>query len=98
MSNSGRALLCLVLTVFACSSSVRAGAILEDATEHTYPVGANPTLTVRNTDGRILVYASEENEITVKVFKRAFSKERLAAIDAKITLEGDAMTIDAYYP
>src|SRR4051812_33060559 len=67
-------------------------------TEETFAVGANPTLTVRNTDGRIYVYGADDNEIKVKVYKRAFTQERLDQIAAKISLQGDAMTIDTYYP
>jgi hypothetical protein len=97
MSNVRRAFL-LAFVVLAACEAAHAGAILEDNSEQTFSVGANPTLSVRNTDGRVYVYGSEDNEIKVKVYKRAFTKERLDQIAPKITLEGDAMTIDTYYP
>lgn len=97
MSSRAR-LLFLVTSVVATCGSLRAGAILDDTTEETYAVGDHAKLTVRNTDGRVYVYGSEDNEITVKVYKRAFTKERLDQISAKIKLEGDTMTIDTYYP
>lgn len=93
-----RGIISLTFVALLTCGSLRAGAILDDTTEQTFRVGANPTLTIRNTDGRIFVYGSEENEITVKVYKRAFTKERLDKIAPKISLGGDAMTIDTYYP
>lgn len=91
------ALVCSLFALGACGS-VRAGAILEASSEEKFTVGANPTLTVRNTDGRIYVYGADDNEIFVKIHKRAFTQERLDQIAAKISLQGDAMTIDTYYP
>lgn len=96
MINKAALLACIFLA--AICNGVRAGGVEEETTETTYSVGANPTLTVRNTDGRIFVYGSEAGEIQVKAYKRAFTKERLAQIKANVSLEGDAMTIDTYYP
>lgn len=97
MSDFRRLFVVAVLASAACASS-RAGGVVESTTEQTFTVGANPTLTVRNTDGRIYVYGAEDNAITVKTYKRAFTKERLDKIAEKISLNGDAMTIDTLYP
>jgi hypothetical protein len=97
MSKYRLALVSVVLVLLACGA-MRGGAILEQTEEQTYTVGANPALSVRNTDGRIYVYGSEDNEIKVKIYKRAFTKERLEKIAAHISLEGDAMTIETSYP
>ncbi|CAN5551414.1 hypothetical protein BH18VER1_BH18VER1_12750 [soil metagenome] len=80
------------------SVTARAGGIVDETTEQTFAVGANPTLTVRNTDGRVLVYGSAENQIVVKTYKRTFSKERLGKIDASVSLVGDDMTIETKIP
>ena len=78
--------------------AVRAGGILDEEREQKYSVGANPSLTVRNTDGRVLVYGSEAGQITVKIYKRAFTQDRLSKIEANISMDGDAMKIDTNYP
>ncbi len=92
----------VVATAFVFLSSLgpgaRAGGILDEEREQKYSVGANPSLTVRNTDGRVLVYGSEAGQITVKIYKRAFTKDRLGKIEANISVDGDAMTIDTNYP
>ncbi|MDQ6626328.1 MAG: hypothetical protein M3Y69_09375, partial [Verrucomicrobiota bacterium] len=49
----------------AVSTGTNAGGVEEETTEATYQVGANPTLTVHNTDGRVFVYGSEAGEIKV---------------------------------
>ncbi|MDQ6624758.1 MAG: DUF4097 domain-containing protein [Verrucomicrobiota bacterium] len=87
---------CSILLI--ASAAARAGGVEEETTEATYQVGANPTLTVHNTDGRVFVYGSEAGEIKVKAYKRAFTKERVQQIKANVSLEGDAMTIDTFYP
>ncbi|MFN2475605.1 MAG: DUF4097 family beta strand repeat-containing protein [Chthoniobacterales bacterium] len=96
MINKAALAACVFLAVIC--SGARAGGVEEETTEATYSVGPNPTLTVRNTDGRIFVYGSEPGEIKVKAYKRAFTKERLGQIKANVALAGDAMTIDTFYP
>jgi hypothetical protein len=96
MINKAGLLLCTLLA--AICSDARAGGIEEETNEAVYPVGPHPTLTVRNTDGRVFVYGSEAGEIKVKAYKRAFTKERLQQIKANVSLEGNAMTIDTFYP
>lgn len=78
--------------------TVQGGGVVEDTKEETYPVGAQPSLTIRNTDGRVFVYGSEDGEIKVKAYTRAFTKERLSQIKSSVAVEGDAMTIDTSYP
>ncbi len=84
MINFQRVFFVTFVALAACQAA-DAGAILDDSTEQKFAVGNNPTLTVRNTDGRVYVYGADDNEITVKVYKRAFTKERLDKISAKIS-------------
>lgn len=71
---------------------------MDEEREQKFSVGAHPSLSVRNTDGRVLVYGSEAGQIKVKIYKRAFTQERLSKIEANISVEGDAMTIETNYP
>ncbi len=87
------AVACLCICLLACTS-LRASGVVDENTEQKFDVGPNPTLTVRNTDGRVLVYGSAENQIVVKTYKRAFSKERLTKIDASVSLVGNDMVIE----
>ncbi len=96
------ALLGAVVLASACSAvatrSAHAGKILQETWEETYPVSATVTLHVRNGDGRIYIYGSEENEMKITAVKRAFTKERLDAISIHVAVEGDAATIETNVP
>lgn len=77
---------------------LQAGGVVDASSTQTFTVGANPSITVHNTDGRIYVYGSEDNQIVVKAYKRAFSKERLDKIAVNVAQNGDAISVDAIYP
>ncbi|MBA3884031.1 MAG: DUF4097 family beta strand repeat protein [Chthoniobacterales bacterium] len=86
----------LILLWFLCVD-VRAGGIVDEGIEQRYTVGAHPSVSVRNIDGRILIYGSTDGEITLKAYKRAFTKERLSRIQVNVAVSGDSMTIDTGY-
>ena len=73
-------------------------AVAEETVENTYSVPEKANITVKNADGRIQVYGWEENEIKVTAFKRAFTKERLDAIEINVEIAGDSVSIDTIYP
>ena len=78
--------------------SVHGGAVAEEEIQQKYAVSPMVVLSVRNGDGRIMIYGSEENEIKITALKRAFTKERLDRIELKVTIDGDTATIDTIYP
>lgn len=96
MSSCRRLFIVFVLAALPCGPA-DASAVVEETTEQSYWVGDNPSLTVRNTDGRIFVYGSEDYEIRVKAYKRTFTKERMEKIAVQVKQEGDAVTIDTIY-
>ncbi len=61
-------------------------------------VPADVILSVRNVDGRIMVYGSDANEVRIIALKRAFTKERLDQIKINFQLDGGRATIDTTYP
>jgi hypothetical protein len=81
---------------FACSSAL--AAVAEETVENTYSVPEKANITVKNADGRIQVYGWEENEIKVTAFKRAFTKERLDAIEINVEIADESVVIDTIYP
>jgi hypothetical protein len=72
--------------------------VAEETVENTYSVAEKANITVRNADGRIQVYGWEENEIKITAFKRAFTKERLDAIEINVEIADDSALIDTIYP
>src|SRR5215210_1629115 len=98
MNSHLRAVASIVALLLSLLSDQAHGALAEETTEDTYSVGANPTLTVRNTDGRVFIYGSEDGEIMVKAYKRAFTKERLEKIKVAVSVVDNAVAIDTIYP
>ncbi|MGI8821387.1 MAG: hypothetical protein ACR2ID_11055 [Chthoniobacterales bacterium] len=72
--------------------------IVDENVEQSYAVPEKVNLTVRNTDGRIYVYGSDDSQIKITALKRAFSQERADAIEIRVQVEGDSATIDTIYP
>src|SRR3954451_22823694 len=71
---------------------------LTEKFEQTYPLPVDAEITVRNTDGTIYIYASEENELKIVARKKAYSRERLDAISVQVSIEGSKATIDTKFP
>ncbi|MEO5722668.1 MAG: hypothetical protein ABIR71_14555, partial [Chthoniobacterales bacterium] len=78
--------------------SVARGAILEDVIRQGYDLSADASVSIRNTDGRILVFGSEGERLEIIATRRAFSKERLEAIKVAVTIDGNAALIETILP
>ncbi len=87
-----------VLVLAALSCHARAGSVVEERVEETYPLSADATVSIRNADGRIHVYGSNKNELTIVAVKRAFTKERVAAIKIDARVDATSAVIDTIYP
>lgn len=71
---------------------------VEATDEQTFPLSPNATVSIRNTDGRIHVYGSNKNELTIIAWKRAFTQERLDGIKVNAVVDGSSAVIDTIYP
>ena len=87
-----------VAAVLSLSCAARAGSVLEETVEQTYELAADATVSIKNTDGRVHVYGSNKNELTIVAVKRAFTKERLDRIRIEARVEEDSAVIDTIYP
>ncbi len=85
------------LVALACSNAVGKQAF-EHIVENTYPVVPNVRLSLRLGDGTVHLYGSEEPAIKVTAIKKAYTKERLDAIQVNVTVNGDEAVIDTVLP
>ena len=83
--------------LFAAEATLQS-ASLEEYSEKRYPVGPKASLSVRNTDGTIYIYGSNEPEIKIVTRKRAYSKARLDGIATKVTSDGENISIETVFP
>ena len=88
--------LAAVALLLGCGSTF--ATVAEETIENTYSVPAKARITVKNADGRIQVYGWEENEMKVVAYKRAFTKERLDAIEINVEVTAETVLVDTVYP
>ena len=74
---------------------------LEELSDRRYPVNSTaPTISVSNRDGSISIYGAggDVREVRVEILKKAYTPERLKAIETKVTAEKDSIAIETIYP
>jgi len=73
---------------------------LEEMIDHVYPVEVTATLSVRNRDGSIRVYAAgnETREVRVEAIKKAYSAARLKAISVQVSAKPNSISVETIYP
>jgi hypothetical protein len=77
-----------------------AGAVepLDETVDQKYAVDPGATLSVRNTDGSIRVYAADVHEISIQAIKRAYTADRLHQIGVSVQATSKSVTIDTIFP
>ena len=81
----------LVLCLIGCRSAVEHA--LDQTTEEEYQVDPTASLSVRNTDGSVVIHGSDSPKLTLRTVKKARNAERLRAIAVNVTAEPGAVSI-----
>lgn len=81
----------LALQLFLVSSLFPAE-LFEDTIEKTIPLNANGTFSLQSIDGSVEIYGAENEEVKIVAIRKAFSPERLNAIQIKI--DGDSNSVN----
>ena len=87
----------LVAAVFL-SGVANSAEPLEDTFDETYTLDGDGTISIKNTDGSIRIYAADVDEVHVHAVKRAYSAARLNGIEVVANATSKALTIDTRYP
>lgn len=95
--NKWRALL-WVVSLNSFSAVTQAEDILEEVIEQKYVLEPGATLSVRNVDGAIRIYGGSGTELRVQAMKKAFSAQRLKAIDVRVAADSRNVSIDTSFP
>jgi hypothetical protein len=88
----------LIAAVISTVGSARAEQPLEEIVEKTLPFSENASLSIKNIDGSIRVYGSDDSEIRIQAVKKAYSTERLNGIEVNVQASAQGVTIDTVYP
>lgn len=73
-------------------------ATLEEVIEKNYDLPLNGILSVRNEDGSIHIYASDQPGVRLQATKRAYSAARLSQIKVHVSAENDSLSIVTTFP
>lgn len=72
--------------------------VLEEVIEKVYTIEPDANVSIKNGDGAVLVYGSDNNEIRVRCVKRAYSHERLNQIAIDISTKPGGVSIITRFP
>jgi hypothetical protein len=80
------------------SSSASGKQVLEHIVASTHAVVPNVRLSFRLGDGTVHIYGSDEPALKVTAIKKAYTQERLDAIQVNVTVNGDEAAIETVVP
>ncbi|MGZ4967602.1 MAG: hypothetical protein ACXV97_10535 [Chthoniobacterales bacterium] len=84
------------LLLILCASVF--GAPLEEVSDQTYPMPPNGSLSVRNTDGTVYIFAWLNSGVRIMSRKRAYTPERIKQIAVNVSTKEDGVTVDTSFP
>ena len=81
---TGRAIFLLFLVL--CQRA-NAAEVLQEISEHVYPLDSGGAISIHAIDGSVLLYAGEREDVSIKTIKKAYSQDRFKniQIDVKAT-------------
>src|SRR4051812_48997504 len=90
----------MIGVIAAVFLAARANAVetLEDTFDETYALDSDGSISIKNTDGSIRIYAADVGEVHVHALKKAYSAARLNGIEVVANATAKALTIDTRYP
>ena len=88
----------MAIVVLFFGRNAAAVEVLEEKIEQKYGVDAQATLSIRNTDGSIRVYAGDVPEIFIRATKKAYTSDRLKGIVVDIKATRSSVAIDTIFP
>lgn len=88
----------LAIACLSMAANVGAAPILEDTFTRTIPLDANATISVRNASGTVWIYGADVREVKMQAIKKAYSQERLDAIQIDVSATAQSLSIETRYP
>lgn len=72
--------------------------VLEDNLEQTYTLDPDAAISIKNADGSIRIYAAEVTEVHLHALKKAYTTERLNAINVDVKATQKSLAIETQMP
>ena len=86
----------LLLSLAGCGSEN--DRVVEETFERLYTIEPNANITIQNSDGAILVYGSNTNEMRVHAVKKAYRRARLTQIAIDVSTKPGSVSITTRFP
>jgi hypothetical protein len=93
---TARSVLALALLLFM--QSARAVEVVEEIVEQKYSCDPDATLSIRNTDGSVRIYAGDVPQISIQAIKKAYTSERLTKILVDVKATRQSVAIETIIP
>ena len=91
-------LIALALSFIHLVPSVRAVDVVEEIVEQKFPCDSDATLSIRNTDGSVRIYAADVAEISIQAIKKAYTSDRLKSIVVDVRATRKSVAIETIFP
>jgi DUF4097 and DUF4098 domain-containing protein YvlB len=91
-------LIALALSFIHLVPSVRAVDVVEEIVEQKFPCDSDATLSIRNTDGSVRIYAADVAEISIQAIKKAYTPDRLKSIVVDVRATRKSVAIETILP
>jgi DUF4097 and DUF4098 domain-containing protein YvlB len=88
----------LATTLLFFVSGAFAVEVVEEVVEQRYPCDPTPTLSIRNMDGSVRIYAGDVAEISVQAIKKAYTSARLKEIVVDVKATPNSVAIETTFP
>jgi hypothetical protein len=86
----------LLLSLAGCGG--KSDAVLAESFEQAYSVPPNADVNISNSDGAVLVYGSNANEVRINATKKAYTWSKVKQISVDVSVQPNSISIDIKVP
>ena len=97
-SGAATARLSLLVSFLLLAHGAFAVEVVEEIVEQKYPCDPDATLSIRNTDGAVRIYAGDVGEISIQAIKKAYTAERLKTLVVDVKATRTRIAIETIVP
>ena len=84
--------------VLLLGGSAPAADVVEETFEESYPIDADGTVSIHDTDGSIRIYAADVSDVSLHAVKKAYTAERLNALKIEVKATRKSLVIETQFP
>jgi len=98
IDNASKAHWLVVLLLLSLAGCGEGHSVLEETFEQAYSVPPTADVNIRNSDGAVLVYGSDANEVRINATKKAYTWSKVKQIAVDVSVQPNSISIDINVP